>query len=235
VLRGEPSAQLPLTAFVSSLQTHDQVGNRAFGDRIHGLADPVLLHAAYACLLLSPHVPMLFMGEEYAASTPFLYFCDFGPELAEAVLQGRRDDFGRFEAFTDEATRKRIPDPNAESTFRASTLRWEERADSPHREWLAGIRELLTLRHEWLVPHLAGQAGGGHCWREGEALRVQWTLGGTSAPTLHLLVHFGPQPLDGVVVPPGDLVYARGVDVEGDTLRLATGAVRITLQEHGDV
>eukprot|EP01032_Pedospumella_encystans_P034450 gene34450-38945_t len=83
--RGEPSANLPSGAFVSYLQTHDQVGNRAFGERIDALADPVLVRAARACLLLSPHTPMLFMGEEYAAATPFPYFCDFGPELAAAV------------------------------------------------------------------------------------------------------------------------------------------------------
>jgi len=232
VLRGEPSAHLPLTAFVSSLQTHDQIGNRAFGERIHGLSNPVLLHAAYACLLLSPHVPMLFMGEEYAASTPFLYFCDFGPELAEAVSRGRREEFGRFEGFTDEASRARIPDPNAESTFRASVLQWDERTESPHREWLAGIKELLMLRREWLVPHLSGQTSGGHFWREGEALRVEWTLGGVSAAKLHLLAHFGPMPLRDVLAPPGTLIYAQGIEPDGDVLRLATGAVRVTLQEH---
>ena len=237
VLRGEPSAHLPLTAFVSSLQTHDQVGNRAFGERIHGLSDPVLLQAAYACLLLSPHVPMLFMGEEYAASTPFLYFCDFGPELAEAVSRGRREEFGRFDGFSDAASRARIPDPNAESTFQASILRWSERTESPHREWLAGIQALLTLRRQWIVPHLAGMAGGGHFWREGEALRVEWTLGGATAPGLHLLAHFGPTPLRNVRPPPGKLVHVHGVDVDvdGDSLRLATGAVRVTLQEQSDV
>ncbi|MEO7640126.1 MAG: malto-oligosyltrehalose trehalohydrolase, partial [Ramlibacter sp.] len=92
--RGEPSAQLPGGAFVSFLQTHDQVGNRALGERIHALGDAVLVQAACACLLLSPHVPMFFMGEEYAASTPFLYFCDFGPELAQAVSKGRLEEFG---------------------------------------------------------------------------------------------------------------------------------------------
>ncbi len=234
-LRGEPSAHLPLTAFVSFMQTHDQVGNRAFGERIHGLSNPALLHATYACLLLSPHVPLLFMGDEYAASTPFLYFCDFGPELAEAVSRGRREEFGRFEGLSDEEARARIPEPNAESTFRASTLRWEERTESPHREWLADIRALLALRRQWLVPHLAGQSGGGHFWREGEALRVKWPLGGAGAPTLHLLAHFGQTPLRDVVAPPGQLIYANGVEADGNLLRLATGAVRVTLQEHTDV
>ena len=86
--RGEPSAQLPPAAFVGFLQNHDMVGNRAFGDRIQAFADPRLISAAYACLLLSPQIPMLFMGEEFAASTPFLFFCDFGPELALSVSNG---------------------------------------------------------------------------------------------------------------------------------------------------
>ena len=230
--RGEPGTHLPLAAFVSFLQTHDQVGNRAFGDRIHALAaEPAWLRAAYAGLLLSPHVPMLFMGEEYAASTPFLYFCDFGPELAAAVSQGRRAEFGRFAAFADEAARARIPDPNDEATFRASTLRWEERDQSPHREWLALMQELLALRRQWIVPHLAGQRGAGRFWREGAALRVEWPLGGAAAPCLHLLAHFGREPLQGAAPPPGRTVYEIGVTPDGAALVLAPGAVRITLQE----
>ncbi|MDH5265284.1 MAG: malto-oligosyltrehalose trehalohydrolase, partial [Betaproteobacteria bacterium] len=118
--RGEPSGHLPPTAFVAFLQTHDQVGNRAFGERVHALADPALERAALACLLLSPQIPMLFMGEEWAASTPFLYFCDFGPELARAVADGRRGEFARFAAFAGEAARASIPDPGALQTWSAS-------------------------------------------------------------------------------------------------------------------
>jgi maltooligosyltrehalose trehalohydrolase len=236
--RGEPSAHLPLAAFVSFLQTHDQVGNRAFGDRISALADPVLLRAAHACLLLSPHVPMLFMGEEYAASTPFLYFCDFGPELAAAVSEGRRAEFGRFAAFADEAARARIPDPNAASTFAASRLKWEERASGAHAGVLAHIRELLALRHRVLVPRLGGQRSGGRFRREGEALHVEWTVGGATPGTiarLHLLAHFGPRPAEGIAPLAGDLLYALNIDAgpgQGATLRLATGAVYVTLEEN---
>ncbi|MGJ7494178.1 malto-oligosyltrehalose trehalohydrolase [Variovorax sp. RT4R15] len=228
--RGEPSGHLPLGAFVSFLQTHDQVGNRAFGDRIHALADPVSLRAAYACLLLSPHAPMLFMGEEYAASTPFLYFCDFGPDLAAAVSTGRRAEFGKFAAFADEAARARIPDPNAASTFEASKLRWEERLQSPHREFMTHIAELLAIRHHALVPHLAGQPGGGRHWRDGAALRVEWPLAGGAS--LQLLAHFGTQPLTGVRALRGHAIHAFGLETEGhDTLRLAPGAVCIALQQ----
>ncbi|RZI66188.1 MAG: malto-oligosyltrehalose trehalohydrolase [Variovorax sp.] len=233
--RGEPSAHLPLAAFVSFLQTHDQVGNRAFGDRISSLADPVLLRAAYACLLLSPHAPMLFMGEEYGASTPFLYFCDFGPELAAAVSEGRRAEFGGFAAFKDEAARASIPDPNAESTFVASKLRWEERADGAHAELLAHVRDLLTLRRERLMPRLAAHRTGGTHWRDGEALRVRWEVGG-AAPgrfaQLNLVANFGTAPIDGLPLA-GDLLYTSNTDHDaGPTWRLAPGAVCLTLEEN---
>ncbi|RZI73984.1 MAG: malto-oligosyltrehalose trehalohydrolase [Variovorax sp.] len=233
--RGEPSGHLPLAAFVSFLQTHDQVGNRAFGDRIHSLVqDPVMLRAAYACLLLSPHTPMLFMGEEYAASTPFLYFCDFGPELAAAVSTGRRAEFGKFAAFADEAVRARIPDPNAASTFEASKLQWDERSQSPHREFMAHIAELLAVRRSALVPYLGGQRSGGRHWRDGDALRVEWPL--AEGARLQLLAHFGTQPATGLTRPPGRTIYLAGVtpDDQQDTLRLAPGAVCITLTEEKD-
>jgi maltooligosyltrehalose trehalohydrolase len=233
--RGEPSAQLPLAAFVSFLQTHDQVGNRAFGDRIAAMADPALLRAAYACLLLSPHTPMLFMGEEYAASTPFLYFCDFGPELAAAVSEGRRAEFGGFAAFKDEAARARIPDPNAESTFAASKLRWEERADGAHAVLMAHVRDLLALRRARLMPRLAAQRTGGQHWREGEALRVRWEVGG-AAPgrfaQLHLVANFGTAPIDTPALS-GDVLYTLATDhTDGTTWRLAPGAVCLTLEEN---
>ncbi|RYY96145.1 MAG: DUF3459 domain-containing protein, partial [Comamonadaceae bacterium] len=229
--RGEPSGHLPLAAFVSFLQTHDQVGNRAFGERIDALADPVLLRAAYACLLLSPHAPMLFMGEEYAASTPFLYFCDFGPELAQAVSTGRRAEFGKFAAFADEAVRARIPDPNAAATFEASKLRWDERNHSPHRDFMAHISTLLAIRHRALVPHLTGQAGGGRQWRDGDALRVEWPLAGSAR--LHLLAHFGKQAITGQQMLPGHPIYTTGITRadHDDGLHLAPGAVCVTLQE----
>ena len=233
--RGEPSAHLPLAAFVSFLQTHDQVGNRAFGDRISSLADPVLLRGAYACLLLSPHAPMLFMGEEYGASTPFLYFCDFGPELAAAVSEGRRAEFGGFAAFKDEAPRASIPDPNAESTFVASKLRWEERADGAHAELLAHVRDLLTLRRERLMPRLAAHRTGGTHWRDGEALRVRWEVGGAAPERfaqLNLVANFGTAPIDALPLA-GDLLYTSNTDHDaGPTWRLAPGAVCLTLEEN---
>jgi maltooligosyltrehalose trehalohydrolase len=227
-LRGEPSTHLPLAAFVSYLQTHDQVGNRAFGERIHMLGDAAMLRAATACVLLSPHVPMLFMGEEFAASTPFQYFCDFGPELAAAVSRGRREEFGRFAAFADEAARARIPDPNAETSFMASKLRWEERDVPHHNARLAEVRELLALRQQRLVPLLAGQRGAGRFRCEGALLHVDWTLG--SGAALHLLANFGLEEM-ACAAPPGDLLWSIGAAQAANaaSLNLAPGAVRATL------
>ncbi|WP_029001295.1 malto-oligosyltrehalose trehalohydrolase [Azohydromonas australica] len=187
--RGEPSAELPSTAFVSFLQNHDQIGNRAFGERISDLAPVPRLDALYACLLLSPHVPMLFMGEEFAASAPFLYFCDFGPELAAAVSKGRREEFGRFEAFSSEEARAAIPDPNAEASFTVSRPDWDQRELEPHARRLALVRQLLALRRQWLMPRLAGLAGGGKHRVEDGVLQVVWRLG--DGATLRLAANFG--------------------------------------------
>jgi maltooligosyltrehalose trehalohydrolase len=223
--RGEPCAHLPSHAFVSFLQNHDQVGNRAFGERLGQLADARRLDAAYACLLLSPHVPMLFMGEEFAASTPFLYFCDFGPGLAEAVTKGRREEFKRFAAFRDEAARQTIPDPNAESTFTASKLDWQERNSPGHAERLALIGTLLALRQRELVPHLGAQRHGGS-WRcDGEVIRVEWPLG--DDVTWHLLANLGDakawaQPARG-----GETLYAVHVSDDAGLLCLEPGAVLV--------
>jgi maltooligosyltrehalose trehalohydrolase len=223
--RGEPSAALPPIAFVSSLQTHDQVGNRAFGERIAMLADPALLDAAYACLLLAPHVPMLFMGEEFDASTPFLYFCDFGDELAPRVTEGRRDEFARFPAFADPLLRERIPDPNDAATFEASILRWGEREQSAHAHRLAQVRELLALRRRILVPRLAGALHGGAFEVDGELLRVRWSL--ADGASWHLVVNFGAAPASAGTWPAGAVAYQLGVDDAGSVAR---GGIRIWLE-----
>ncbi len=231
--RGEASVHLPLGAFVSFLQTHDQIGNRAFGERIDALADAALIEAAHACVLLSPHTPMLFMGEEYAASTPFLFFCDFGPQLAEAVARGRRDEFRHFAAFRDEAARQQISDPNAEATFSASQLDWRERDMPGHRERLALTGELLALRHAHLTPRLAGQRGAGRYWMDGAALRVEWPL--ADGAHWHLLTHLGRRDADALQRPPGETIYSRRLEtVSEGRLRLAAGAVLVTLETARD-
>ena len=205
---GTPSTHLPPLTFVNSTQTHDQVGNRAFGERIATLAHAAqrddALRALLACVLLAPAPPMLFMGEEYAASTPFQYFCDFHGELAQAVTNGRRSEFRRFERFADPALRERIPDPNAAETFQRSRLDWAERDRPGHAEWLALYRTLLHLRRQHLTPHLPQARSGGFDVAPGGRLRVHWLLG--SARRWHLWANLSAT--SATETPPGRTVYA---------------------------
>ena len=209
--RGTPSRHLPPLAFVDSLQTHDQVGNRAFGERIATLAAAAgrddALRALTACVLLAPAPPMLFMGEEWAAGTPFLYFCDFEGDLAAAVTRGRRAEFGRFERFADPAVRDRIPDPNAHATFEASKLDWDERGRAPHSAWLALYRELLRCRRAELVPWLAGARSGVATLPAPGTLRIAWPL--AQGRRWHLLAHLcdTPDPAAAAQGVPGRIVY----------------------------
>lgn len=215
--RGEPSGDLAPTAFVSFLQNHDQVGNRAFGDRISALTAPEAAVAAAAIYLLSPQIPMLFMGEEWAASTPFLFFCDFEGDLAPLVTEGRRSEFAKFPEFSDPETRERIPDPSAIGTFRDSALKWDELDDPEHAERLALYRELLALRAREIVPRLPGTGGGGEYRLVGErGLEVSWSLGDGS--TLVLLANLGPESASGFEKPAGRLLYATHGEPDGGSL-----------------
>jgi maltooligosyltrehalose trehalohydrolase len=153
-VRGEISSQLPPTAFVSFLQNHDQVGNRAFGERITSLADEQAVKAAVAILLLAPSPPLLFMGEEFATRTPFLFFCDFDGKLAADVTQGRRAEFAGFRQFRSREMRERIPDPNSELTFIRSKIDWEILQAEENQERLRFYRTLLALRKKEIVPLL---------------------------------------------------------------------------------
>ena len=152
--RGEPSAHLPPGAFVNFLQNHDQIGNRAFGERLSVLAPEPRLRALTEILLLSPSPPMLFMGQEWASRRPFLFFCDFAGDLGDAVREGRRKEFAAFAAFADPEARARIPAPIDPATFAASGLDWAELAQPEPARWLALHRELLRLRAAHIVPLL---------------------------------------------------------------------------------
>ncbi|TVR98627.1 MAG: malto-oligosyltrehalose trehalohydrolase [Rhodospirillales bacterium] len=184
--RGEPSADLPPTAFVAHLQNHDQIGNRAFGDRIAVLAPAKGVRAVTAVLLLAPQIPMLFMGQEWGTKRPFQFFCDLGAELEDAVRDGRRREFAAFSQFQDEAARQRIPDPTLVETFRRSILDWSEPGRPGHRDMVALHRELLTLRRTAIVPRLAGlvRADSSCPWRAGAAFTVAWRLARDSRLTL---------------------------------------------------
>ena len=227
-VRGEPSAQLPPAAFVAFLQNHDMVGNRALGERISAFAEPRLIPAAYACLLLSPQVPMLFMGEEFAASTPFMFFCDFGPDLALSVSNGRQREFKSFAAFADDAAVARIPDPNAESTFIDSKLLWQERLTPPHRERLDFVRELLALRRHYLAPHLSGRVRAGSFAIVNDVLRVEWRL--ADGKSWCLMAHFGDHAVYAALPETGTQVFSlRCEAAAAPHARLEPGAVIATL------
>ncbi len=148
--RGAPSGHLRASAFVAFLQNHDQIGNRALGERLTDLTDPDRLRAATALLLLCPQIPLLFMGDETGSRSPFLFFTDFHDDLADAVREGRRREFAKFAAFADAETRERIPDPNAAATFEASFP-----APGPDAaDWQAFYAELLAIRRAEIVPRL---------------------------------------------------------------------------------
>jgi maltooligosyltrehalose trehalohydrolase len=221
VPRGEPSTALPCTAFVDFLQNHDQIGNRALGERLSALAPDAAVRAASAVLLLAPAIPLLFMGEEWSASTPFLFFSDFGPELAHAVTAGRRREFAAWSAFSDPARQARIPDPQDPATMRASTLRWDERAQPPHAAMLAFHQELLALRTALIVPHLAhGAHGEGYQLLAPTAFRVKWRFGDDAR--LGLIANLGPRPATVSYAIAGVRVFALGdVPARADETALA--------------
>jgi maltooligosyltrehalose trehalohydrolase len=177
-VRGAPSGHLPPTAFVAFLQNHDQIGNRAFGERIADLAPWPALKAMQAVLLLAPNVPLLFMGEEWGATQPFCFFTDFHDALADAVREGRRREFKKFPQFADEAARAAIPDPNDVATFVASRLDWSVPEEVDHADWLAYTRDLLRIRREQIVPLLPTVATGGTAEVGGSVLQVAWPAGG---------------------------------------------------------
>ncbi len=207
--RGAPSADLPPTAFVAFIQNHDQVGNRAFGDRVTDFAPAEAVRAIAAVYLLLPQIPMLFMGEEWGAAQPFPFFCDFGPELADAVRQGRREEFARFPEFQDPAMRERIPDPTAEETFASAKLDWEDIERAPHAGWLDWYRRVLAIRHAEIVPRLAAIRAGGRYEVLGDgAVVVRWPLGGGEA--LVLAANLQPTPVSGFPAQPGRVLWQEG-------------------------
>jgi maltooligosyltrehalose trehalohydrolase len=184
--RGTPVTDESASAFVYCIQNHDQVGNRAMGERLATLVSAEKYRVASALLLLVPETPLLFMGQEFAATTPFLYFTDHEPELGRRVTEGRRNEFAGFSAFSDPAMRAQIPDPQAESTFLRSKLDWNERARN--QETLALYTDLLNLRRNDPV------------LREADRNRLHATAPSTSVVALHrwsdagqrlFLVNFG--------------------------------------------
>ena len=180
--RGKPSAHLSPTAFVAFLQNHDQIGNRAMGERLTLLADHQKLRAATALLLLGPQIPLLFMGDEHGSESPFLFFTDFHDDLADAVREGRRKEFAKFAAFADPEARKAIPDPNAHETFYRS--RAQPGPDAT--VWQDLYRNLLKIRHYAIIPRLhRTTAIGAEAIGEG-AVVARWEMGDGAILTIAL-------------------------------------------------
>ena len=194
--RGEPSGHLPTTAFVICLQNHDQIGNRAMGERLATLADPQALRAATVLLLLAPFIPMLFMGEEVESRAPFQFFTDHNAELAKLVREGRRSEFKHFAAFQDPARREQIPDPNAESTFQASKPAFD--GDDGF------VRKLLAVRTARVVPGIPGARSAGVEVLSETALVARWRLG--TGELFSLAVNFG-NDKPAVPQPEGDTIF----------------------------
>jgi maltooligosyltrehalose trehalohydrolase len=193
--RGERSRHLPPSAFVAFIQNHDQVGNRAFGDRITSLAPTAAVRAIISIYLLLPQIPMLFMGEEFGALQPFPFFAHFEHDLADAVREGRRAEFAKFPEFQDPRRRETIPDPTSEATYQSAKLNWTEATNGMHAEWTALYRELLKIRHREIVPRLkdiGGHSGSYQLLGEG-AVSVQWTMG--DGALLHLVANLTGQEL----------------------------------------
>ncbi|RKP47444.1 malto-oligosyltrehalose trehalohydrolase [Trinickia fusca] len=222
--RGEPSAHLPPTAFVMFLQNHDQVGNRAFGERLRTLCAPQALLAATGLVLLSPHIPLLFMGEERGSTQPFLYFTDYAGKLADAVREGRSNEFATFAAFSDPERRGRIPDPNALQTFALSSPMQDESyasgdsnvqriqgSTSERDAWQHFYRSALAVRAKLIAPRLAGSRALGTTLlrttndHETNALVARWQLG--DGETLALALNLTPEALPFTERPDGMVVF----------------------------
>ncbi|HEX5421037.1 MAG TPA: malto-oligosyltrehalose trehalohydrolase, partial [Gammaproteobacteria bacterium] len=187
--RGEPSADLPAEAFVNFLQNHDQIGNRAFGERLSMLASSELTYAAEMLLLLLPTPILLFMGEEFHAPNPFPYFCDYAGELGQAVTDGRRREFADFFSTAD---LEAIPDPNAPATAESAKLDWGALAAPDCRRAITRYRHLLALRRNLITPRLPSAALGGRMLAS-SALTASWRLADGS--TLAVAANLGSSPV----------------------------------------
>lgn len=194
--KGEPSAFLPATAFVAFMQNHDQVGNRPWGKRVSTQLPPEALRMWSAILLLSPQIPLLFMGEEWAADTPFLFFSDIGEDLADTIRASRKEELKNY----PDAQQNNLPDPMDQDSFVASKLDWDELGSGDHAGMLAHYRALIALRKEAIIPRLHGMAGhsGRYAILGDRVISVEWILGDGSVLTL--LANLGAEPVDNVAI-----------------------------------
>ena len=209
---------VPPTAFIAFMQTHDLVGNRIFGDRLNATVSAEALRAIASIYLLLPQVPMLFMGEEWVASTPFPFFCDYHGELAEQVRQGRCEQLSRQDPAPSPEEMKAAPDPQAESTLRSAQLRWDELASEEHAAMLDWYTRALRVRKASVVPLLKGlhrTCGEFRVVGPG-ALEVSWTLNG--GVQLRMEANLCTESTAGFRAGQGDVIWREGAAAEEGTL-----------------
>ena len=213
----EAGCHVPPNAFVSFLQSHDLVGNRIFGERVTSLVPKEVVRALAAVALLLPQTPMLFMGEEWGASTPFPYFCDFHGELGEAVQRGRCEEIAKLPGVSREDL-KNAPNCQAESTFRSAQLHWDELQQEPHTSWFSLYRELLRVRRERITPLLRGLSGRcGHPRVVGPGgLAIAWRLAGDR--WLRLQANLWHKHRSGFGEVAGEVIWTEANAGTGDTL-----------------
>jgi maltooligosyltrehalose trehalohydrolase len=228
--RGEPSAHLPPEATIFFAQNHDQIGNRAFGERLSKLVSREKLCQALALVLLSPHIPMLFMGEEAGVDTPFLFFADWSGEAAELTREGRRKEFAHFKAFSTPETRASIPDPCHEETFLRSKLDWKTIDRSPlSTKFRALTTQLLRIRREKIVPLIeAGFVSAertllGKSSRTG-GLDIRWKT--ASGDTLQIVANFGDVEIPTPVLVEGENLWQSG-SADGEALLTDSIVIRL--------
>jgi malto-oligosyltrehalose trehalohydrolase len=205
--KGEPSTFLPPTAFVSFIQNHDQIGNRPFGERLGHLVEDRVLRAMTAIYLLSPQIPMIFMGEEWNARQAFPFFSDVGEHLAEAIRESRIAELNSI-PHTEDAGMP--PDPMSEETFNAAKLAWEDQEKPGCSAMLSLFRDLLRIRHQEIVPRLAGLGGNSGRYKllGDKVVQVTWTLGDSSE--LSLTANLSPEPFEGVSLWGSDHLWLEG-------------------------
>lgn len=176
---GQPEEHcVPPTSFIAFIQTHDLVGNRVFGERLAGLVPAAALRAITSVYLLLPQIPMLFMGEEWGASTPFPFFSDYHGSLASAIRKGRYDSLSQLNPKPSEEELRRAPDPQSRETFVSAKLQWSERGEGEHAAWVQLYTSLLQVRREAVVPLLGGltKACGSYRVLGPGALQVVWAF-----------------------------------------------------------
>jgi maltooligosyltrehalose trehalohydrolase len=220
--RGEPSGHLSPTSFVVFLQNHDQVGNRAFGERLIELADENAVKSAAALTILSPMIPLLFMGEENGSRQPFYYFTDHPPEMADLVRDGRRNEFSDLAAFKSEEMRNNIPDPNHLNTFINSIVDCASDYDSA---WRAFYKNLLTIRYQEIIPRLTNVRCEGATIIGDRAVVVSWKMSDGSVLTIALNLSNEPVDYEDEKFD-GRLIFSNGCK-DADENALPPGSIKV--------